>query len=246
MKRVRSDEELQEAADAMLKDFPFEKLMQYRDVMYTLITRSGLTVPEMQRLCSINKRWRTVCEDKRLWEKLFIEKVLAKKKLPDTEAAREPYYAMHEYAAWTRYKGMIPNDLVRLITLVYANSTRLELWKVQNNVYETVVLIDEGDEEYVAARVTNMKSIPRSIEFKIIGRSGLLHWAVRRHERVLVICTLLENGWHPLDNKRQELLKCFICFAPAQGECGNSCGTLYCSDACADEHWYNHKHECSK
>ena len=101
-KRVRSDEELRTLLGS------FERVP--RDVVYKLLLESGLSVPDVTRMCQLNTLWsRRICTDE-FWDKLFIDRVLARRTNMTIEE-RGPYYQDLRFLQWKREReqGMTNN-----------------------------------------------------------------------------------------------------------------------------------------
>jgi hypothetical protein len=176
-KRQRDDNELQ-AAVAPLNAFTLGQMP--RDLVWTLVFKTGLSVRDMHRLCSINKRFRSICMDEHMWTHLFVEKVIAKKMLEDTDAARAPYIADGRFSDWVAGRSIMPNPIIRTIAYTYAFSARVSFDAViaQKGAYQFVILSRDGN--FVQVRdatagkwvmVRTMRGLPLEI-LNLVRKSG--------------------------------------------------------------------------
>ncbi len=51
-----------------------------------------------------------------------------------------------------------------------------------------------------------------------------------------------------VDDETYSIDTCIVCYKPSIAACGNECGTHYCSDVCADAHWFkgSHYQQCAR
>ena len=120
IKRARSDKELK----TILGSF----LILGKDVIYKILLESGLSVSDVIRMCALNETWsHHLCTDA-FWDKLYIDRFLAKRKNM-TEADREPYYKDFYFLKWKRKRaeGMTNNyaHILYLLARKYYKNTGL-------------------------------------------------------------------------------------------------------------------------
>ncbi len=155
MKRVRSDEELQDLVEGSWKDFPLERLP--KDLVFQLVAKSGLTIQEMQRLCSINRRFRSICQNPAIWDHIFIEKVIAVGPVADTDAARAPYVKTEVFTRWIQARRRMPDNVLRLLAFLYVGQGINGFNKTMQGVFDlTLNVVYDGEQlRTMLMRTTN-------------------------------------------------------------------------------------------
>ena len=117
-KRERSDEELIETAKP-LEAFPLEQLPT--DLILKIVLESGLSIAEIHRMAYLNKRFRDLLNNTKVWDKVFIDRFLANRKNM-TETERSEYYEHPEFIKWREQRMTMPNDFMRILARIYMDT----------------------------------------------------------------------------------------------------------------------------
>jgi hypothetical protein len=117
MKRDRSDEELNETAK-QLEPFPIERLPT--DLILKIVLESNLSIRDIYRMGYLNKRFRELLNNTKVWDKVFIDRFLANRKNM-TENERSEYYEHPEFVKWQEQRKTMPNDFMRILARIYVD-----------------------------------------------------------------------------------------------------------------------------
>jgi hypothetical protein len=120
MKRDRSDEELNDMVKP-LEAFPLERLPT--DILLKIILESGLSIAEIYRVSSINKRFRDMMNNTQFWDRVFIDRFLANNKYMQVKD-REQYLDHPEFIKWREDRMTMPNDFVRILARIYDDENK--------------------------------------------------------------------------------------------------------------------------
>ena len=250
MKRARTDAELNAVVEKTWKDFPLEKLPS--DVVYTLIFRTGLSVFDMMRLCSINQRFRAICQKREIWDKVFIERFVANKTLSEEEFGQ--YRLAPEFAEWVEESKRMPRAFAHLIarSLKELMDPALSQGSLEAHLafnedtleHEFFIMnwddLDEYSSEpnimHSSEYPTSLKTILEAVDAEGVGNYKM----VQSQKYVELIYRMLMDGWHPALGQPLINLECELCGADASNSTGLVCSQCnqfaFCSTSCMDEY----------
>lgn len=263
-KRGHTDAELQAIVDEQLEQylFPFERLPS--DLVYHMIFKSGLSVADMHRLCNINKRFHAICIDRYIWDKVFIDKFLAKEK-NTTDAEREAYLQSEEFKAWKLDSRRMPEAFVHLLAYslftihntadgpdphifflykqVGASALRINLIRREDDTL-TVSVLRLPDRADQRKQMLSKEQQPDDFTaiFKKYGKRQYEAIAgIPKADGVFICYQLLQSGWTPHKDVKKSFLECAACRSPnirfTCKDCKNFAVCSYaCSDSVAAEH----------
>lgn len=246
MKRSRSDAELNAIVEKTWADFPLDRLPS--DLVYTLVFRSGLSVLDMHRLCSINQRFRRICEERDIWDKAFIEHFLAMGK-PVSDDEFKKYRETYDYEEWAEEAKEMPVGFAHLLArslkeLVEPELVRGDLeahieFNEDERMHEFFVM-DWGHPDAFSgeAVVKHSSNYPSDLKKTMVavGATGLgSSKYVPRQKYVLLLYRLLEDGWRPAKGQHLINLECELCGSEnATVICGKCKSLAFCSSTCMD------------
>ncbi len=254
LKRERdlSDEELQSVADEWLRDFPIEKLPTY--LLYQLIFKSGLSVANMHRLCSINRRFHQICRNWQIWDKVFIDKFLARGKNL-TDAEREKYLGTDKYKAWRKDSKRMPEQFVHLLaySIVDSNTLSVSLDKQVGASALRITFFPRHDKDTYFATVQTLPDM-RVYRYRFpddftacLEKYQCHHLRIPEASIVQICYDLLQSEWRPRDAALTSFLECDACGSPnIQFTCGKCNNFAFCSHACSDSIAKEHDALCHK
>lgn len=263
-KRVRSDAELRDLLGY------FERVP--RDVVYKILLESGLSVSDVKRMCSLNTDWsRRICSNA-FWDKLFIDRFLAKRRNM-TEADRAPYYQSPAFLHWQqeRAAGMTNNfaHLLRYAMLQDPMKDHTLYKPVRQSLTFSIDYRGRGMYfEYIkdtTHKVTpdELINMAHSVKEMLMRYLGTISVSINRYmafdDRVEMefgsmlipekfVYNAIVDGWtSQLDESMlgAGIISCAFCFVAPLATCAN-CPTLYCGQECADAHYKEHAKTCGR
>lgn len=257
MKRARSDDELRATARQLLTSAgSFDALPP--DVVLQILMSSGLSVPEMRRMCNISKAFSRLCTERRFWDRLF-----AKLFVPEGQ----PYYNHWAFLKWKRDAKNMPDEYARLMAFKMAYDSRLCV-KMTDRDGSSVVVTRCKTKTFTVfvpgvysskAAVRATKRIDRMARAVFPKKVAFLEFytkdaeqdppaiavtysVVTQFENVLyrLLYAMLVDGWTAIDTR------CASCAEIATRVCGACRRVKYCSKQCQSDDWRQHSLLCEK
>ena len=268
MKGIRRDDELQSIVLSVTRA---ESLLPEM-VLYTLI-RNRVTIPEIDRLCKINVRFRVLRDSTEFWEKAYIARFLARSPhMLDYELA--PYYATPEMEAWRAETAVFPNPFARILSLVYAEELAEEGGGELHALASIGVVrmsyglegepdffndwMDDrpvlrlgmytGDAQQIALIRNYLQSMLQNFRFPgelLIQKLGSVYTLEYSswHQRHYFLYALLVSGWS--FTQVAPVGVCVACGVKGQvQQCSGCHDATYCNSQCQRRHWSQHIVDC--
>lgn len=247
MKRSHNAEQLSDAElEKWLSKFPLNNLPT--DTLYHMIFEIGLSVRQLMRLCSISWKFRSICLDGGIWDRVFIDKFVATE-LPVTSESRREYIDTDKFRDWKRDSARMPERGVHLFAYAIVNKSPAEFSLYRQMGARKLRLKFVAQRGGVrnaslfalpAGTQLNWSSLPNN-ERQIFGGSA----GVSGEEIVYVCYQLLQIGWVPHDNAKNTFLGCAACGSThIRFICKDCKNFAVCSYACSDSVAATHDAVC--
>ena len=263
-KRARSDKELR----TLLGSFQ----ILGRDVIYKILLESGLSVIDVNRMCTLNETWsHHLCTDA-FWDKLYIDRFLAKRKNM-TEADRGPYYKNSNFLEWKRERaeGMTNNYAHILYSLerkryedrgvpkrdlflrgVNGDSVQLSNYIIPAIKYtRNATDIKEIDENWkpIQTMLQRLFETDSIVYYETRKNQDYYHYYFQAPTSMHVFDKFVYNafvaGWtNGYTRKLADVSSCALCSSPLPPTMCANCDVAYCGQSCADTHYIEHEQEC--
>lgn len=245
MKRDRSDEELNELVKP-LDAFPLEKLPT--DILLKIIFESGLSIAEIYRTCSINKKFREMINNTKLWDRVFIDRILANNKHMYSKD-REQYLNHPDFIKWQEDRKTMPNDFARLLVKIMyepsVNFSRIIEFSgvfVRDNVKVFVDLIKNQQELRLNVHRWNRNPLDKEDFEKYANFNQDVKINIEYHPLVITIIqttvklssflyAMIMDGW-VLEKRPEKLVEsCIKCGQKAHFKCSET-NRPFCGEKC--------------
>lgn len=239
------------------------------DLLYYIITGFGLSIIDIQNLCSVNQRFRKICKDKNVWKQVFLKKIN-----PTNDQSLNDMWDSLECKGFVKIlafafeKELMESDDV-LIFFNDRENLGFKCFRVYQGftfksifVANVILMQKNKDEKYDVMRVDEQEKrlIKTSSSFperflEIINRYNLTFTgrfpggspSFTLLELPKLFCELFNNGYK-FSKKKEELLPptltkaCITCgITKNLLQCSGSCSQIYCSEDCQAKNHRNCK-----
>ena len=179
---TKTDDELQETITG-IDDMPPEVLLK-------IIFESGLTIQDIRRLCSINMRFREICQDDQLWDRMFMKEQLLN------------YKADPAYQEWLQERDTMPDNFIHWVA--WDLQIRIHNFRLNapDNTFSVEFILPPNYPEAIAVETNAHEEMLRSPFYKKIQHMFRFNDGVNsiidlkeRSEQIRLLYYLLENNY---------------------------------------------------
>lgn len=210
-----------EEIDEKLANFPIDQLPT--DVIVSIFLESGFTIPELHTLCNLSHKLRGICNDRKIWDRIFVERIMGQKQAilqaQQTKTLPELFAKLRDeplYKEWIESEKFCKEPFTRLAAFAYRHDLITKrfgqvlflhdqkpslMFALSTDDATQVWFTPEEDD----AAITDEDDLSESDQFwiakyemkKANDDEYSFYLAYLVPSVIRLFCDLLDNGYHP-------------------------------------------------
>lgn len=229
MKRRLEDEA--EAIDNRLANFPIVKLPT--DLIVKIFLESGFTIPELHTLCNLSTHMRAICNNRKIWDRIFMERIMesskkemkkanAKGQLPELLAlirtsplflewvesatfCKEPFTRLAAFA----YDKDLRKKKLPSILFLHKKKPYLKFEHSKTHGNSSILFLPEDDSTAVSDEddlSENDKYWIKKYGMTLVENDYYeqLTYVVPHNKVIRLFCDLMDHGWNPHNGQEDD------------------------------------------